>query len=294
MSDTDMRKGYDPVTVHIYDRKKKVLTREPSLIAIDRQTNKVEATGSEALPFLHSTNSSVIVLCPLKHGHVADYALAQYMFRSLLQKASLVKPLGKPKIAVSFPGDSTEVEQKALQDALYQSGAGKVLFSEGSIEAMDRSVPEAYHVLMEIDADEPEAASGGCSWSEVKKGQIPAGSYHIAAVADQGAGISITLTGRSCRAQLYFPETLAVRMLDKQVIPDDLYSSADLQKYRQNQFQNVIYEIEHGEFSRFFNENPNVRSKVRILPAKHYLIMGDDRVMEILSAAEPDIAIHHD
>lgn len=294
MPDIDKRMGYDPVTICIYDRKKKALLKEPSLIAFDRQNNKILGTGSDALPFLNANNNT-LVLSPMKQGNIADYTLSQVMIRSLLQKAALIKPLAKPKIAVSPPKDSTEVEKKALVDALYQSGAGKVLLSEGSIEEMDRTLPAVYNVLIEIVAEEQKNHSADSSWKEVKKGQIPAGTYHIATINSQETGFYVTLVDNSCNCHvnICFSSAFAVRMLEKQVIPDGLYPSSILQKYRQNAFENVIYEIDNGEFGRFFKEAPGMRQRARAIHAKHYLLIGDDHVIEVLSDSEPDIVVDY-
>lgn len=157
---SNSKKGYVPVPVVIYDRKKDVVLKETSLIAYDKASSKVMAAGTDAEPFIHCGDNRIIVVSPLKNGVIADYSLALPMFQYLLQKASLIKlkssikPFIKPRIAICVPMELTEVERKAFQDVFYQAGAKEVLLSEGTYEKLNQSIPESYPVVVEILQEE--------------------------------------------------------------------------------------------------------------------------------------------
>lgn len=291
MPDIDVRKGYDPVTIIIYDRKKNVTLKEISLIAFDRETHKVAATGNEALPFVNNTHNTIVVCSPLKYGIIADYTLAQIMFKDMLKKACLLKPMLKPRIAVGIPIDSTKVDRKAFQDVFYQSGAKEVLLCEESIQEMNQSLSSSYNILIEIVQNEKNKPTKEEIWNEVCKDKIPAGIYETISIHNHKLESTIVLSNNMDCVQIKFNQVIAMRMLEKKVIPDYLYSYDKKKKFREDPFKNVIYQIENGEFSRFIKENEHGRGKAWSMNSKHYIIISENYMIEVLAETEPCVIV---
>lgn len=289
MPDIDRKKVYDPATILIYDRKRDVTLKEISFIAFNKESHKITATGNEALPFLNHADNTILVLSPLKHGMIADYTLAQAMFKDMLKKASVLKHMLKPRIAICIPSDSTEVERKAFQDVFYQSGAREVLLSEESIEEMKQSLPTSYHVLIEIVQSEKNKQIEEETWNEVGKDKIPFGVYETISIHNHKLETTIVLSNSIDCVKIKFGQVIAMRMLEKKLIPDSLYSDNKRKKFAEDKFEHVMYQIENGEFSRAIKENENKREPVGSINRNHYIMISSNYVIEVLAETEPDI-----
>lgn len=289
MPDIDRKKVYDPVTILIYDRKRDVTLKEISFIAFNKESHKITATGNEALPFLNHADNTILVLSPLKHGMIADYTLAQAMFKDMLKKASVLKHMLKPRIAICIPSDSTEVDRKAFQDVFYQSGAREVLLSEESIEEMKQSLPTSYHVLIEIVQSEKNKQIEEETWNEVGKDKIPFGVYETISIHNHKLETTIVLSNSIDCVKIKFGQVIAMRMLEKKLIPDSLYSDNKRKKFAEDKFEHVMYQIENGEFSRAIKENENKREPVGSINRNHYIMISSNYVIEVLAETEPDI-----
>lgn len=289
MPDIDRKKVYDPATILIYDRKRDVTLKEISFIAFEKESHKITATGNEALPFLNYADNTILVLSPLKHGMIADYTLAQAMFKDMLKKASVLKHMLKPRIAICIPSDSTEVERKAFQDVFYQSGAREVLLSEESIEEMKQSLPTSYHVLIEIVQSEKNKQIEEETWNEVGKDKIPFGVYETISIHNHKLETTIVLSNSIDCVKIKFGQVIAMRMLEKKLIPDSLYSDNKRKKFAEDKFEHVMYQIENGEFSRAIKKNENKREPVGSINRNHYIMISSNYVIEVLAETEPDI-----
>lgn len=289
MPDIDRKKVYDPATILIYDRKRDVTLKEISFIAFNKESHKITATGNEALPFLNHADNTILVLSPLKHGMIADYTLAQAMFKDMLKKASVLKHMLKPRIAICIPSDSTEVDRKAFQDVFYQSGAREVLLSEESIEEMKQSLPTSYHVLIEIVQSEKNKQIEEETWNEVGKDKIPFGVYETISIHNHKLETTIVLSNSIDCVKIKFGQVIAMRMLEKKLIPDSLYSDNKRKKFAEDKFEHVMYQIENGEFSRAIKENENKREPVGSINRNHYIMISSNYVIEVLAETEPDI-----
>lgn len=284
----DKRKDYDPAVIRIYDRKKNNTIEEISLIAVDRAKSKVLAAGNEAVPYGKNGDGQVMVFSPLKQGIVADYMAALMLFRSLLQKISAHKLLFKPGIAVCTPAGITEVEHKAFEDVFYQAGAKKVLISVEPAEKLMQSLPDSYGVIVEIVYNETEKQERKEIWIPVCRGKVPADSYQAVTASQEGSVLTIILTGGKHTVQMEFKQVCGVRSLDKNVIPDGIYSEQELDRLRLDKYSNVVYQIENGEFLSFALNG--ARGKVRSMYTKHFIVILENYVMEILADYEPDIS----
>ncbi len=107
-------------------RGKGVVLKEPSIVAFDRDANKIKAIGEEARLMLGRSSGSIVAIRPLKNGIISDYAVTEQMLKYFIQKASGKLSFKKPRISISIPNTVTEVERKAMEDATYQAGAREV------------------------------------------------------------------------------------------------------------------------------------------------------------------------
>ena len=126
---------YEPADIEIYVKNKGLVLKEKSLVAFDPYSKKILGIGDEAQALAAQDLESVAVQSPLRQGLVADYTMADRMFRHMLQKAYGKKRFFKPNIAVGgIPRNITEVEKKAFEDLMFQIGARMVTIFECSYE----------------------------------------------------------------------------------------------------------------------------------------------------------------
>lgn len=132
---TDIGIDLGTASVLIYVKGKGVVLKEPSVVAFDRDTNKIRAIGAEAKEMLGKTPEHIIAVRPLKQGVISDYTVTEKMIQYFLQKAMGRRTFRKPRIAVCVPSGVTEVEKKAVEDATFQAGAREVEIIEEPIAA---------------------------------------------------------------------------------------------------------------------------------------------------------------
>ncbi len=108
--------------------KDEIIIDEPSIVAIDRKTGEVIASGLQALMMHEKTHPNIETIRPLKDGVIADYTIAEKMIRSFIAKISEKKKFITPsyRMVICIPSGITEVERKAVKDAAEHSGAKEV------------------------------------------------------------------------------------------------------------------------------------------------------------------------
>lgn len=119
----------------IYLKGKGVILDEPSVVAYDKETNRIQTIGEEAREMLGRTPGNVVAVRPLQHGVISDYAITEKMLKYFIQKAIGKHRFFKPVISICVPSDCTEVEKKAVEDATYAAGARYVEIVEEPIAA---------------------------------------------------------------------------------------------------------------------------------------------------------------
>ncbi len=122
-------------SILVYVRGKGVVLREPSVVALDRDTNKIKAIGEEARLMLSRTPGNIVAVRPMQKGVITDYNVTEQMLRYFIQKAIGRMSFRKPRVSISVPSSVTEVERKAEEDATYQAGAREVRLVEETIAA---------------------------------------------------------------------------------------------------------------------------------------------------------------
>ena len=132
MMSTDIGIDLGTASILVYIKGKGVVLKEPSVVAFDRDTNKIKAIGEEARLMLGRTPGNIVAVRPLRQGVISDYQVTEKYF---IQKALGKKTFRKPRISVCVPSGVTEVEKKAVEDATYQAGAREVAIIEEPIAA---------------------------------------------------------------------------------------------------------------------------------------------------------------
>ncbi len=122
-------------SILVYVKGKGVVLKEPSVVAFDRDTNKIKAIGEEARLMLGRTPGNIVAVRPLRQGVIADYTVTEKMIKYFVQKAIGRRSYRKPRISVCVPSGVTEVEKRAVEDATYAAGAREVAIIEEPIAA---------------------------------------------------------------------------------------------------------------------------------------------------------------
>ncbi len=120
--------------VLIYARGKGIVTREPSVVAIDRTTGKMLRAGSEARMMLGRTPGNLAALRPVKNGVISDYDLTVKMLQSFLRSINRFM-LIKPRVVVSVPSGITEMQERAVIQAALEAGARRAYLIEEPLAA---------------------------------------------------------------------------------------------------------------------------------------------------------------
>lgn len=122
-------------SILVYLKGKGVVLKEPSVVAFDRDSNKIKAIGEEARLMLGRTPGHIVAIRPLRQGVISDYTVTEKMIKYFIQKALGKKSYRKPRISVCVPSGVTEVEKRAVEDAAYAAGAREVFIIEEPIAA---------------------------------------------------------------------------------------------------------------------------------------------------------------
>ena len=135
MLETDIGIDLGTASILVYIKGKGVVLKEPSVVAFDRDTNKIKAIGEEARLMIGRTPGNIVAVRPLRQGVISDYTVTEKMIKHFIQKAIGKRTFKKPRIAVCVPSGVTEVEKKAVEDATWQAGARSVDIIEEPIAA---------------------------------------------------------------------------------------------------------------------------------------------------------------
>lgn len=122
-------------TILVYIKGQGIVIREPSVVAIDRDTNTILSVGEEARRMLGRTPGNIVAIRPLREGVISNYEITEKMLKYFIQKAIGKHSFVKPTIAVCVPSSVTEVERRAVEDATRQAGARRVHIIEEPIAA---------------------------------------------------------------------------------------------------------------------------------------------------------------
>ncbi|WP_175990037.1 rod shape-determining protein [Bacillus sp. Marseille-Q1617] len=120
--------GTANVLIHV--KGKGIVLNEPSVVALDKNTNKVLAVGEEARRMVGRTPGNIVAIRPLKDGVIADFDVTEAMLKHFINKLNVKGFLSKPRILICCPTNITSVEQKAIREAAEKSGGKKIYLEE--------------------------------------------------------------------------------------------------------------------------------------------------------------------
>ena len=122
--------------VCVYMRDKGIVINQPSVLAYERKEKRIIAVGKKAKRMLGKTTEDIVVAKPIRNGVISEYALAERMIKAFVKNALRKRRiLGRPNICVAVPQGITEVERRAVEDAIVKTGAKEVFLLESPIAA---------------------------------------------------------------------------------------------------------------------------------------------------------------
>ncbi|MFT8887696.1 MAG: rod shape-determining protein [Ethanoligenens sp.] len=134
MAGSDIGIDLGTATVLINIKGKGIVLQEPSVVAVDKNTNQVVATGEQAQKMIGRTPADIMAVRPLRGGVISNFDLTGEMLRYFIKRVCNYH-LFKPRIMICVPSLITEVEERAVYDAAMQAGARKVYLVEEPIAA---------------------------------------------------------------------------------------------------------------------------------------------------------------
>ncbi|MFC1512471.1 rod shape-determining protein [bacterium] len=139
-NDMGMDLGTSNTLVFVKDRG--IVLKEPSVVAINKDTKQVLAVGVEAKRMVGRTPSNIVAVRPLRNGVIADFEITEQMIRFFIKKATSKRSLMNPRIVIGVPSGITEVERRAVRESAEQAGAREVyLIDEPMAAAIGSSIP---------------------------------------------------------------------------------------------------------------------------------------------------------
>ncbi len=146
----------------VYVKNQGIILREPSVVAIQKETREVLAIGADAKRMLGRTPSSIIAVRPLRNGVIADFEATQEMIKYFIRKVHNRRALLHPRIVIGIPSGITEVERRAVQESAEQAGARDVVLIEEPMAAAigaDLPIEEPHgNLIVDIGGGTTEAA----------------------------------------------------------------------------------------------------------------------------------------
>ena len=135
MFSTDLAIDLGTANTLVYVKGKGVVLREPSVVTIQKDTNKVLAVGRDAKSMVGRTPGNIIAIRPMKDGVIANFDVTEAMLRYFTQKVHNRKSLVRPRMVICVPSGITQVERRAVRDSAENAGAREVYLIEEPMAA---------------------------------------------------------------------------------------------------------------------------------------------------------------
>ncbi len=119
----------------VYAKGKGVVLSEPSIVAINKVTNNVEAVGKEAKEMLGRTPGNIVAIRPMKDGVIANFEVTEKMLQHFIRKAHNGRTWVSPRVIIGIPSEITQVERRAVEDSAYRAKASEVYLVEEAVAA---------------------------------------------------------------------------------------------------------------------------------------------------------------
>jgi rod shape-determining protein MreB len=125
----------------VYRQGEGIVFNEPTVVAMNQSTGKVEAMGDEAWQLLGGHSGNVIAVRPLRHGVMTEFDITQRMIEVVLKRVGVTR-FPKPRVLVAIASESSEVERRAVEEAVrFAGGKGVVLVEEPLAAAIGAGLP---------------------------------------------------------------------------------------------------------------------------------------------------------
>ncbi len=126
----------------VYVKGKGIILREPSVVAVEKNTGEILAIGEEAQKMIGRTPENIIAIRPLKEGVISDFDMTEEMIRHFLNKAIGKALIFRPRVMICIPAEITDVQRRSVQVAAEQAGAKRVdLIEEPLAAAIGAGLP---------------------------------------------------------------------------------------------------------------------------------------------------------
>src|SRR5512142_3274756 len=132
---SDLAIDLGTATTLVYTRNRGIVVFEPSIVAVNRVTNRVEAVGQAAKDMLGKTPGNIVAIRPMKDGVIADFEVTEKMLEYFIRKAHGRNFFVRPRIVISVPSEITPVEKRAVKDSALRAGASEVYLIEQAMAA---------------------------------------------------------------------------------------------------------------------------------------------------------------
>ena len=138
--------------VIVYIKDKGIVLQEPSVVAVNEETNEILAVGEEAHQMLGRTPANIVALRPLRDGVISNYDITERMLKYFIRKTCGAGKFFRPRIMICVPSGVTEVEKRAAREAATQAGGKDVFLMEEPLAAaigagLDVARPEGNMVM---------------------------------------------------------------------------------------------------------------------------------------------------
>ena len=126
----------------VFARNQGIVVDEPSVIAVNKRSGKIEAVGSQAKEMVGRTPGRIEAIAPMRNGVIADFTMAEQMLSHLVKKAHNRSVFIRPRIVISVPSGITQVEKRAVLDSAYRAKAREVyLVDQAMMGALGAGLP---------------------------------------------------------------------------------------------------------------------------------------------------------
>ena len=138
----DMGIDLGTASILVYLKGQEIVLREPSVVAMEKDSKQVLAIGVEAKRMLGKTPANIVAVRPLRNGVIADFEATERMIRYFIKKVHSRRSLLHPRVVIGVPSGITEVERRAVRESAEQAGAREVyLIDEPMAAAIGAGIP---------------------------------------------------------------------------------------------------------------------------------------------------------
>jgi rod shape-determining protein MreB len=119
----------------VFAKGKGIVVSEPSIVAVNKLTGKVEAVGKDAKEMLGRTPGNIVAIRPMKDGVIADFEITEKMLSHFIRKAHNRNTMVRPRIIIGIPSEVTQVEKRAVKDSALKAKASEVYLVDQAMAA---------------------------------------------------------------------------------------------------------------------------------------------------------------